>query len=179
MNGMGSFMYESESCLFSTVSWFLGYRSQKKKECLSLLLRFVSHDWNISYCCLNCRQRYRKFHSVYNVYIAESPTLYSPWGPQWKKRTFFKNLTAETPIWNFNNFYYQFRFWPPKVAFYLTVVRLATQINITLFVGNEVLNIFHSTVSEKTIFSKLTAKNNFCETCPLLRERGVGRQKWM
>ncbi len=37
--------------------------------------------------------------------------------------------------------------------------RLGTKINITFFVGNEVLNIFHSTIfAKKTIFSKITAK---------------------
>ncbi len=38
-----------------------------------------------------------------------------------------------------------------------------TKINITLCVGNWVLNIFHLTIfsKKKTIFSKMTAKNNF------------------
>ncbi len=40
--------------------------------------------------------------------------------------------------------------------------RLATKINITFFVGTEILNIFHLTIfSEKNIFSRITAKNNF------------------
>ncbi len=41
--------------------------------------------------------------------------------------------------------------------------RLAIKINITLFVGNEDLNIFQLTIffEKKTIFSKITAKNNF------------------
>ncbi len=40
---------------------------------------------------------------------------------------------------------------------------LATKINITIFVGNEVLNIFHLTIfsEKKTIFSKINMKNNF------------------
>ncbi len=41
--------------------------------------------------------------------------------------------------------------------------RLATKINITSFVGIEVLNIFHLTFfsKKKTIFSKITAKSYF------------------
>ncbi len=39
--------------------------------------------------------------------------------------------------------------------------RLATKINVTFFEGNGVLNIFHLKIFfEKTIFSKITAKNN-------------------
>ncbi len=40
----------------------------------------------------------------------------------------------------------------------------ATKININFFVKNEVSNIFHITIFSKkiTIFSKITAKNNFC-----------------
>ncbi len=38
---------------------------------------------------------------------------------------------------------------------------LATKINVTFFVGIDVLNIFHlTTFSKKTIFSKIKAKNN-------------------
>ncbi len=42
-------------------------------------------------------------------------------------------------------------------------VHLATKINITFFVGIDVLNIFNLTTfsKEKTIFSKITAKNYF------------------
>ncbi len=37
--------------------------------------------------------------------------------------------------------------------------RLLTKINVTFFVGKEILNIFHSTIfSKKTIFFKITAK---------------------
>ncbi len=32
---------------------------------------------------------------------------------------------------------------------------------------------------EKTIFSKITAKNNFWKAWPLLREIGVRQQKWI
>ncbi len=40
--------------------------------------------------------------------------------------------------------------------------RLVKKINITFFVENEVLNIFHSTIfSKKIIFSKVTAENFF------------------
>ncbi len=42
---------------------------------------------------------------------------------------------------------------------------LATKINITFFVGIDVLNSFHLiTFLNKTIFSKITAKNNFWMT---------------
>ncbi len=40
--------------------------------------------------------------------------------------------------------------------------RLTTKISITFFVGIEILNIFHLiNFRKKTIFSKITAKNNF------------------
>ncbi len=39
---------------------------------------------------------------------------------------------------------------------------LVIKINITFFVGNKVLNIFHLNIfSKKSIFSKITVKNNF------------------
>ncbi len=50
---------------------------------------------------------------------------------------------------------------------------LATKIDITFFVGVQVLNVFYLTIfSKKTIFPKITAKNNFWGTWPFLRERG-------
>ncbi len=56
--------------------------------------------------------------------------------------------------------------------------RLATKINITIFVGIALLNIFHlTTFSEKTIFFKITAKNYFWWAWPFLREQGVRLQK--
>ncbi len=58
----------------------------------------------------------------------------------------------------------------------MTVLRgvghLATKVNITFFVGVDVLNIFHlTTFSKKTIFSKISAKNYFWGAWPFLRER--------
>ncbi len=41
--------------------------------------------------------------------------------------------------------------------------RLVTKINITFFVENEVLHIFHRTIKQKT-YSKITMKKNFWET---------------
>ncbi len=50
--------------------------------------------------------------------------------------------------------------------------RLVTKINVIFSVGNEVLNIFHLTiVLKKTVFSKMTAKNNLGGTRQFLRER--------
>ncbi len=53
-----------------------------------------------------------------------------------------------------------------------------TKINITFFVGIEVLNIFHLTIfSKKTIFSKITAKNNFGGTTSCEEEKGRSDNK--
>ncbi len=56
--------------------------------------------------------------------------------------------------------------------------RLATKINRTFFVGNEVLNIFHlTTFLEKTIFSEIAVKNNFWRTWSFYREMGCRTEK--
>ncbi len=56
--------------------------------------------------------------------------------------------------------------------------RLGTKINVTFFVGIDVLNILHlTTFSKKTIFSKITVKNYSSGSWPFLRERALPDDK--
>ncbi len=61
--------------------------------------------------------------------------------------------------------------------------RLTTKINITFFMGTEVLNIFHLTILKKKKNNNHISRNNsaksfwWWEHDYFLRERGVGRQK--
>ncbi len=56
----------------------------------------------------------------------------------------------------------------------------ATKINITFFVGTEVLNIFHLTIFLKkhNIFQNNRDKK-FWGAWPFLRKQGVGQQQWI
>ncbi len=54
--------------------------------------------------------------------------------------------------------------------------RLATKINITFFVRNEVLNTFHLTIFlKRTIISKI----NFWNAWPIFKEWGIRKYKWI